>query len=127
MDSECTVLGEHGGVGLFTVGQRKRIGLNIDGKPRFVLRVEPVNNRVVVGSNADVLIQDVVFDDILGHVDQPIEVTGRVRYNMQPARATLYPGKVFRARFHQPVRAAAPGQAAVFYRGESVVAGGVIR
>lgn len=127
VDSEGTVLGEHGGVGLFTVGQRKRIGLNIDGKPRFVLRVEPVNNRVVVGSNADVLIQDVVFDDVLGHVDQSVEVTGRVRYNMQPARATLYPGKVFRARFHQPVRAAAPGQAAVFYRGESVIAGGVIR
>jgi tRNA-specific 2-thiouridylase len=81
----------------------------------------------VVGRNEDVLIQDVAFEDILGHADQPIEVTGRVRYNMQPVAATLYPGKVFRARFHKPVRAAAPGQAAVFYRGQSVIAGGVIR
>jgi tRNA-specific 2-thiouridylase len=127
VDAEGAVLGEHGGVGLFTVGQRKRIGLNIDGKPRFVLRVEPATNRVVVGRNEDVLIQDVAFDDILVHADQPIEVTGRVRYNMQPVAATLHPGKVFRARFHKPVRAAAPGQAAVFYRGQSVIAGGVIR
>ncbi|MEO7454064.1 MAG: tRNA 2-thiouridine(34) synthase MnmA [Fimbriimonadales bacterium] len=127
VDTSGKVLGEHGGVGLFTVGQRKRIGLNIDGKPRFVLRVEPVNNRVVVGQNEDVLIRHVEFDDVLGHVDSPTKVTGRIRYNMQPVAATLYPGEVFRAEFDRAVRAAAPGQAAVFYRGESVVAGGVIR
>lgn len=120
------VIGNHGGVGLFTVGQRKRLGLNVDGKPLFVLRLEPASNRVVVGNNEDLRKKEVVFDDVLRNVQEPLKVSGRIRYNMPPARAELLPGEPFKAVFDSPVRAVTPGQTAVFYKGETVVAGGPI-
>lgn len=124
--SDGEKLGTHGGVPGFTVGQRRRIGLNRGGKPLFVLRLEPARNRVVVGSEVDLLAREVFFDDQLGAVSEPIAVTGRIRYNMPPMPAVLYPGDQFRAEFREPVRAVTPGQTAVFYKGETVVAGGPI-
>jgi tRNA-specific 2-thiouridylase len=120
------VLGRHGGVGLFTVGQRKRIGLNVDGRALFVLRLDPSTNRVVVGDDAALLTKRVTFTDQLRRVDGRTRVVGKIRYNMKPVAATLYPEAPCRVEFDEPVRAAAPGQAAVFYRGETVVAGGPI-
>ncbi|MGI8924104.1 MAG: tRNA 2-thiouridine(34) synthase MnmA [Fimbriimonadales bacterium] len=127
INEEGKPVGKHGGVGLYTVGQRRRIGPNIDGKPLFVLRLDPSANRVVVGDNEALMKRSVAFDDQLGHLSKPTKVVGRIRYNMKPASAVLYPGEPFRAEFVEPVRAVTPGQAAVFYRGETVVAGGPIR
>lgn len=126
VDKRGRVLGKHGGVALFTVGQRRGLRLNVDGKALYVLELDPQANRVVVGSDEDLLSSEVLFDDVVLHAEKPLRVVGKIRYNMQPARATLYPGTPARARFDVPVRAVTPGQTAVFYRGESVVAGGTI-
>ncbi|RXR26618.1 tRNA 2-thiouridine(34) synthase MnmA [Oerskovia turbata] len=65
VDTEGEVLGEHEGAYAFTVGQRKGLSLGrpaADGKPRYVLEVEPVSNRVVVGP-AELLTVDRIEGD----------------------------------------------------------------
>ncbi|HEX5659415.1 MAG TPA: aminomethyltransferase beta-barrel domain-containing protein, partial [Polyangiales bacterium] len=58
---------------------------------------------------------------------EPFEADVRVRYRHTPARATVVPrGDSFAVDFHSPQRAITPGQAAVVYRGEEVVGGGII-
>ncbi|GHS88864.1 tRNA-specific 2-thiouridylase MnmA [Actinomycetota bacterium] len=59
VDTAGTVLGEHDGAYAYTVGQRKGLALThpaADGRPRYVLAVEPVGNRVVVGSADDLVV-----------------------------------------------------------------------
>ena len=72
VDGSGAVLGQHDGAYAFTVGQRK--GLSIgrpapDGKPRYVLSVEPVNNRVVVGSADELAVQAVEADRAVWFAD----------------------------------------------------------
>jgi tRNA-specific 2-thiouridylase len=126
VDTQGRVLGRHGGVALYTVGQRRRLGLNIDGRPLFVLRVDPRANRVVVGREEDLYSSVVYFDDEVGFLKEPRKAWGKVRYGMEPQPAVVYPGSPARAEFLSPVRAVTPGQSAVFYVGETVVAGGII-
>ena len=59
VDQSGTKIGEHKGAYTYTIGQRKGLGLTIptpDGSPRFVLKIEPVTNTVVVGSREDLAI-----------------------------------------------------------------------
>ena len=65
VDATGAVLGEHDGAYAFTVGQRRGLSIGrpaADGKPRYVLSVEPVNNRVVVGSADDLVVRTVEAD-----------------------------------------------------------------
>lgn len=126
VDTRGRVLGPHAGVAHYTVGQRKGLGLNVDGRPLYVLRVEPGTNRVVVGSDDALYTKEVRFLDEVRSLTRKTKVEGKIRYNMPPAAATVFPGEVARAVFDEPVRAVTPGQAAVFYRGDAVVAGGRI-
>ena len=76
--------------------------------------------------------KEVLFDDInymsVSDINEPVKVTGKVRYSAKDVPCTLYPAKdgIMKAVFEEPVRAATPGQAAVFYDGEYVLGGGTI-
>ncbi len=126
VDTSGNVIGEHGGVALYTVGQRRGLGMNVGGRPVYVLKVDPKSNRVVIGSDDQLLSREVLYEDVVAQIDGPTRVTGKIRYNMQPVAATVFPGTPSRARFDVPVRAVTPGQTAVFYKGEGVVSGGTI-
>jgi len=131
VDAGGRVLGEHGGVHRYTVGQRR--GLRISRElPLYVVRVEPEANRVVVGGSEELLADEftaagvnwVAFDEPAG----PVRAEVRVRYRHEEAPAAVTPlgaGRVS-VRFDRPQRAITPGQATVFYRGEEVVGGGWI-
>ncbi|MBS1705649.1 MAG: tRNA 2-thiouridine(34) synthase MnmA [Armatimonadetes bacterium] len=130
VDSSGAVVGEHAGVAGFTVGQRKGIGLTASsGRPLFVLKLEPGANRVVIGHEEELLQQEVVLDDVVWHREEVTEmaVDAKIRYNMPAQPATLVRNGTTKLVFKKPVRAVTPGQIAVAYRGQSVVAGGVIR
>lgn len=132
VDPEGKVLGEHGGLADFTVGQRKGIGLTArNGKPLFVLKLEPERNRLVVGDGEALSQRTAVLE---GEVwsgwelgDAPRRVKAKVRHMMEPREALLEVGQAVRLVFDEPVRAITPGQIAVAYKGKTVVAGGVIR
>ena len=123
-------LGIHAGVADFTVGQRRGIGLAV-GKPLYVISVEPSERRVVLGSEDDLLQSRVMLEDMTWSSrkpDQmPMKVMAKIRYNMAPVPATLFAEPEPHLVFNSPVRAVTPGQIAVAYHGETVVAGGKIR
>lgn len=128
VDDSGKVVGRHHGVADFTVGQRRGVGVSAN-RPLYVLRLEPKENRVVVGSGEELLQTVVRLDSLFWSVEpqeRPIEVTAKIRYNMEPLRATLHGGEDPRLEFHSPVRAVTPGQIAVAYRGKTVVGGGTI-
>lgn len=127
------ILGRHRGITHYTVGQRR--GLNIAaGKRIFVLEIRPETNEVVVGDETDVF-TDTVRASGLNFmaipelaVGESARLTGKIRYGHRGAPCTVTrTGKdELVCRFHEPVRAATPGQALVLYQGEYVAGGGTI-
>lgn len=130
VDADGNVLGQHEGIQYFTVGQRRGLGLS-GGPPRFVIRLEPDTRQVVVGSETD-LYQDTLYADPVSWVSSvpptgPVEVTVKIRYKFAEAVATVTAtGDGALVRFREPQRAITPGQAAVFYQGDTVLGGGPI-
>ena len=136
VDADGNVLGSHEGIQYFTVGQRRGLGLS-GGPPRFVIRLEPDTRQVVVGSETD-LYQDTLYANPVSWVSgvppaEPVEVTVKIRYKFAEAAATVTAvgagtavGGGALVRFREPQRAITPGQAAVFYQGDTVLGGGAI-
>jgi tRNA-specific 2-thiouridylase len=130
VDADGRVLGRHSGIGFYTVGQRRGLGL-VAHRPLYVLSIDPDSNRVVVGSNENLERREVIADEvsyISGEPPQaPINVTAKIRYKSPEAKAVLYPqGRQARLVFEEPQRAITPGQAVVFYREDEVLGGGII-
>jgi tRNA-specific 2-thiouridylase len=131
VDAGGAVLGEHGGVHRYTVGQRRGLGLARE-LPLYVVRVEAEERRIVVGHEDELLcsgftaagVNWVAFDE----PREAVRADVRIRYRHTEAPATITPLEGRRARivFDEPQRAVTPGQATVFYRGEEVVGGGWI-
>lgn len=130
VDDAGQVLGRHDGIQYFTVGQRRGLGLS-GGAPKFVIRLEPDTRRVVVGSEG-ALYHDTLYASPVSWVsgDAPApqtEVSVKIRYKFAEAHGTVTPvGDGALVRFDQPQRAITPGQAAVFYQGDTVIGGGPI-
>jgi tRNA-specific 2-thiouridylase len=131
VDSSGQVLGEHHGVHHFTVGQRKGLGIN-SRTPMYVLKLEPVDQRVVVGTRDDLGSTDLDATGVnwIAGVppDGPARVTARIRHRHQDAPATVVSTGAGTAHltFDDPQTAVTPGQAVVFYDDEDVVGGGWI-
>lgn len=131
VDASGAVVGEHRGIHRLTVGQRR--GLAISGeKPRYVLQVLPEQRRAIVGEVEALDVREIVVEDFRRMVDlgerEQLEAGVQVRHRGQPAAATIeLIGEVARVRFAAPVRAVAPGQAAVVYAGDRLLGGGWIR
>ncbi|HXX56622.1 MAG TPA: tRNA 2-thiouridine(34) synthase MnmA [Thermodesulfovibrionales bacterium] len=134
------VLGRHRGIHLFTIGQRKRIGV-ATGRPLYVSKIDPSTNTVYVGPEHGAKKKDCVVGRMNwlsrgtsateGADDRSIasfRATVKVRSTMKDQPATIVPLDDTRTRvvFDENQWAPAPGQSAVFYDGESVIGGGVI-
>jgi len=129
VDTDGAVVGSHDGSYGFTIGQRKGLGISRpapDGKPRFVLNIEPVSRTVTVGP-AEAL--DVVEIEASQPIwsgclppDKPVDchVQLRAHGEVHPAVCEHVGDKV-RINLHEPARGVATGQAAVFYDGDAVL------
>jgi len=130
VNTEGRVLGKHNGLARYTLGQRQ--GLGLASKERlYVLRSDVANNRLVVGTR-DQLLSDGLLATKLSWVSgkapqEPIDITAKIRYKSPEAAAKLYihQGRA-EVQFVKPQRAITPGQAVVFYQGETVLGGGII-
>lgn len=129
VDTRGRVIGTHEGTVDFTIGQRRGVGVSAR-TPLYVIELDPVSNRVVVGDDAELLRSEVALRDMVwGSAPPDCEghrVTAKIRSNMNPQPAKLFGGPSPKLIFDDPVRAVTPGQIAVAYRGKSVAAGGVI-
>jgi tRNA-uridine 2-sulfurtransferase len=124
-------LGEHGGLELFTIGQRKGLPGG-SAQPRYVVDLDPATNRVIVGNAEDLVSEEFEIDRVnwvsRGQMQGALEVTVKIRYSHPGTRATLTPldQDCAHLRLHEPQKAVTPGQAAVFYEGDMVLGGGWI-
>jgi tRNA-specific 2-thiouridylase len=131
VDAGGRVLGLHGGVHRFTVGQRRGLGIAA-GRRLYVTRLDAARNRVVVGDERELLARGARVERVnwvAGEAPQrPLRASVRIRYRHVGAPAVVEPGPEGGARvvFDEPLAAVAPGQAAVFDRGDAVLGGGWI-
>jgi tRNA-specific 2-thiouridylase len=131
VDESGGVLGRHQGLGSFTVGQRRGLGL-ASGRALYVVALDPVRNRVVVGDASRQYGGGCVATGANWvSIDEPrgtIEAVARIRSTHPGARAVVeaLPGRRFRVRFDAPQRAVTPGQAVVLYDGDRLLGGGFI-
>ncbi len=130
VSTEGVKLGRHSGIGFYTVGQRRGLGL-ASRKPLYVVALDPVANRVIIGPEEQLFRKELYAGDV-SYVSgrpppHPVGITAKIRYRSPEARAILYPeGERARVVFEAPQRAIAPGQAVVFYDGDVVLGGGII-
>ena len=130
VDTNGKVLGRHSGLAQYTVGQRQGLGLTSN-KRLYVIRLDAANNRLVVGAK-DQLLSNRLCASKLSWVSgeapgESANITAKVRYKSPEvtARLRLTDG-VAEVNFQQPQWAIAPGQAVVFYQGDTVLGGGII-
>ncbi|MBI4557816.1 MAG: tRNA 2-thiouridine(34) synthase MnmA, partial [Candidatus Hydrogenedentes bacterium] len=125
------VLGRHAGLMNYTVGQRK--GLRIAAAaPQYVLQIDLSRNALVVGPQDEAFSESLAAADViwgaLSPQTEPFDCLVQIRYQHAAVPATVYPnGTSFTALFHTPQRAVTPGQWAVLYDDDYVLAGGIIR
>jgi tRNA-specific 2-thiouridylase len=130
-DLEGNFLAEHGGIELFTIGQRKGLPGGSP-RPRYVVDIDPATSRVFVGDVEDLLVEEFEIERINWSsrppTSEPLEVTVKIRYSHPGTAAVLHPLAHDRAvvRLKEPQKAVTPGQAAVCYESDLVVAGGWI-
>jgi tRNA-specific 2-thiouridylase len=126
------VVGRHTGVHNFTIGQRKGLGF-ASGKPMYVLALDREKNRVVVGDDDALRTTSFEIEGVnwvsIGTPKEAVRGTVKIRHKHEPAPATVeaLDGNRARVTFDTPQRAITPGQGAVFYDGDRVLAGGWIR
>ncbi len=131
VDLEGREIGRHKGLPLYTVGQRRGLGLG-GGRPLFVIELDVARNALVVGP-AEALMRDRLEVDRAAFVDggwpaEPFRCAVQVRAHAEPAPAevTPLPGGRLSVRLIEPLKAITPGQAAVLYAGDRVLGGGRI-
>jgi len=130
-DVKGNLLGEHDGIELFTIGQRKGLpGGSV--RPRYVVDLDPETNRVIVGEADDLLCDKFEIDRVNWIAPAPPDENGsltvKIRYSHPGTPATVTPRDGDRAsiRLLHSQKAVTPGQAAVIYAGDVVVGGGWI-
>ena len=122
-DTEGNILGRHGGLCGYTVGQRR--GLGIAGAERmYVVAIDTGRNRVVLGRE-ELLYRDVIrLREIIYRGGAGEEVDVKIRHGRVFYRAVVDGDAI---RFTgKPARAPAPGQSAVLYKDGLVLGGGII-
>jgi tRNA-specific 2-thiouridylase len=130
LDQEGKVIGRHKGIGQYTIGQRRGLGIAA-GKPIYVTEIDVRTNTVTMGDNDDLLRAGLIASKANFLIDPPGEsfrADVKIRYLHTATSATverLDEGS-FRVVFDEPQRAVTPGQAAVLYDGDVVIGGGWI-
>lgn len=130
VDTDGAEVGEHAGTAGFTIGQRRGLGVAV-GEPRFVVATDPTTATVTIGPRSALevdgcRVEDVTF--VTGSDPEPgADVEVKVRYRSRPVAASIHRDDTgWVVTFAEPQAAVAPGQSAVFYRGEEVLGGGRI-
>ena len=130
VDSSGRVVGKHNGYGRFTIGQRRGTGVAM-GQPAYVIGIDPETAAVTLGSREELRAEGLTAGGANWQIDVPpsFEATVKIRYNHRgaPAKVTLTGDDTFEVRFHSPLDAVTPGQAAVVYSDGCLLGGGWIR
>ncbi|NLC89625.1 MAG: tRNA 2-thiouridine(34) synthase MnmA [Clostridiaceae bacterium] len=133
LDTEGNPIGQHAGIGRYTVGQRKKLGQSF-GKRMTVLKIDAGKNAIVLGDETEcrsssILLVNLLMTDLLEKMfagQDRVAALVQLRSQGQALPCTIElieEGSRAVIRFADPQRLAAPGQAAVFYLGKMVIGG----
>jgi tRNA-specific 2-thiouridylase len=133
IDGSGVVVGEHGGVGRYTIGQRKGLGLSL-GKPVYVTAIDASSNTLRVGPRAqlsvgEVSLQEVSFVDSAPPPGARLLSQHRAHGETAPCRIVSVSAGGARLIYDRPVDAVAPGQSAAFYSWDDpdqLLGGGIV-
>jgi tRNA-specific 2-thiouridylase len=129
LDAGGAVIGTHRGIGRYTIGQRKGLGVAL-GRPLFVTSIDAGSNAITVGDREDLAASELTLAESSFVHERPgdgdrVLVQYRAHGDAHPA---VLSGSTI--RFDEPVEAAAPGQSAVLYSSadpSELVGGGIVR
>ncbi|MBI5117071.1 tRNA 2-thiouridine(34) synthase MnmA [Candidatus Poribacteria bacterium] len=125
-------LGTHAGTANYTVGQRRGLGI-AHPKPLYVVGIDVGRNAVIVGTAEHVWAGELVAENLnwisLKSLREPMRLNARIRYKHVESPALVSPleHNTVLVHFNHPQRSITPGQAIVFYDGDVVVGGGIIK
>ena len=132
IDMNGKILGKHKGIINYTIGQRKGLGIAL-GEPMFVHSKSVTDNTVTLCRNEELFGKTIIATDInlisVDKIGSPIKVMAKARYGQKASPATIeqIDDNTLRIEFDQPVRAISAGQSVVFYDGDVLVGGGIIK
>ena len=129
-------LGTHKGIQHFTVGQRKGLGIAWP-EPLYVIRLDTQKNIVYVANKNELFKKEAIIKEVnwvsIEEPSKEIEVEAQIRYRSEPVKGILVPvknpnniTKTFKLIFDENQSSVTPGQAAVFYKGDILLGGGLI-
>ena len=131
VDTTGKVIGRHEGIAFYTIGQRRGLGI-ASGKRLYVVDIDAVNNRVILGDENELFKDELIAEDInliaIERLAAPMDVFAKIRYRNPAVPAEIKPydeGKI-KVKFKEPQRAIAKGQSVVFYDNDIVIGGGII-
>jgi len=129
--TEGKVVGKHAGYPFYTIGQRK--GLNVAmGEPYYVVSIDKDENKVVLGKREALLKRTLWMEKWnlmkYNNIQEGMKADVKIRYKDKGSPAKIYPeNELVRLVFDEPVSAIAPGQSAVCYENDDIIAGGFIK
>ncbi len=132
VDLTGEVVGSHGGVMDFTVGQRRGLGVSV-GEARYVVELRPDRREVVLGRRDDLASDGALVEGMTWVSGEPPVardgLSAKIRYRAQPApvASMRHVTDGWEVRFEEAEPAVAPGQTLAVYRDEEVLGGGIIR
>jgi tRNA-specific 2-thiouridylase len=131
VDSSGKIIGRHQGIANYTIGQREGLGIAL-GKPQYVIGLDPLKNRVIIGDD-QYLYKDIMdVETVNWSIKTPsrqVMAEIKIRNQHKGSAAFIKPagGQSVKIRFIKSQRAISAGQSAVFYRGDLLLGGGLIK
>lgn len=124
------VLGTHPGVPLYTIGQRKGLGIAAE-HPLYVIGLDAERSQVIAGANEELFAHGLIASGVnwqQGERREPFEASVKIRYGNRETKSTIEPmnGGRIRVSFEEPLRAVTPGQSVVMYDGDILLGGAFI-
>ena len=130
IDKSGKIVGTHKGYPFYTIGQRKGLVVAF-GTPKYVCNINAQTNEISLGDKEDLLSNSLIIKqyNLMKYAKIPSDFAGetKIRYRNKGQTASVFQHDDYmKIQFQEPVSAITPGQSAVIYEGDDVVAGGVI-
>jgi len=126
------VIGSHDGYPFYTIGQRRGLGGGF-AEPMYVVDIDAAHNRITIGNKDALYARELIVNQVNWVSREPIteSLTAmiKIRYNNSLHAGTLFPAadQEIRILMSDQVRSITPGQSAVFYEGDVLLGGGIIK
>jgi len=131
LNSKGEKIGRHKGIHFYTIGQRKGLGISYK-EPLYVINIDIQRNTVTAGTKKEVMKRAFIVKHphwgLIEDFKKPLKAMCRIRYNHKKAKAVIEKigRRKLKASFYEPQAAPTPGQAAVFYKNDKILAAGWI-